>query len=146
MTLLEMEDNMAKNIGLWVDHEKAFIVSMIEGNEKICKIESNVESHIKTLGGSRSATPYGPQDVSVERKIEARRKQHLRKYYLKLIDEIKDAQNIYIFGPGNAKIEMKKEMKKLKDIAAKILAVEAADKMTEGQIAAKAREFFIANK
>lgn len=137
---------MAKNIGLWVDHEKAFIVSMIEGNEKICKIESNVESHIKTLGGSRSATPYGPQDVSVERKIEARRKQHLRKYYLKLIDEIKDAQNIYIFGPGNAKIEMKKEMKKLKDIAAKILAVEAADKMTEGQIAAKAREFFIANK
>ena len=146
MTLLEMEDNMAKNIGLWVDHEKAFIVSMIEGNEKICKIESNVESHIKTLGGSRSATPYGPQDVSVERKIEARRKQHLRKYYLKLIDEIKDAQNIYIFGPGNAKIEMKKEMKKLKDIAAKILAVEAADKMTEGQIAAKAREFFIAKK
>ena len=141
-----MEDNMAKNIGLWVDHEKAFIVSMIEGNEKICKIESNVESHIKTLGGSRSATPYGPQDVSVERKIEARRKQHLRKYYLKLIDEIKDAQNIYIFGPGNAKIEMKKEMKKLKDIAAKILAVEAADKMTEGQIAAKAREFFIAKK
>jgi hypothetical protein len=146
MTLLEMEDNMAKNIGLWIDHEKAFIVSMIEGNEKICKIESNVESHIKTLGGSRSATPYGPQDVSVERKIEARRKQHLRKYYLKLIDEIKDAQNIYIFGPGNAKIEMKKEMKKLKDIAAKILAVEAADKMTEGQIAAKAREFFIAKK
>ena len=41
---------------------------------------------------------------------------------------------------------MKKEMKKLKDIAAKILAVETADKMTEGQIAAKVREFFIAKK
>jgi len=141
-----MEGRMTKNIGIWIDHEKAFIVSMIGGEEKINKIESQVESHIKALGGSRSTTPYGPQDVSAERKLEARRKQHLHKYYLKLINEIKDAQKIYIFGPGNAKIELEKELKKSKELAPKIVAVEAADKMTEGQMAAKVREFFVTRK
>lgn len=137
---------MAKHIGLWIDHEKAFIVSLVDGQEKISKIESQVESHIKTLGGSRGATPYGPQEVATERKLTERRKQHLHKYYQKVIDEIKDAQRIYIFGPGNAKLELEKEIKKSKQLAPKIAAVEVADKMTEGQMAAKVREFFAPKK
>ncbi len=137
---------MTKNVGMWIDHEKAFIVSLIDGQEKISKIESGVESHIKTLGGSRSATPYGPQEVATERKLTERRKQHLHKYYLRIIDEIKDAQKIYIFGPGNAKIELEKEIKKSKQLAPKIAAVEVADKMTDGQMAARVREFFALKK
>ncbi len=137
---------MTKNIGIWIDHEKAFIISLMDGHESINRIESQVESHIKTLGGSRSATPYGPQEIATERKLTERRKQHLHKYYLKIIDELKDAQKIYIFGPGNAKLELEKEMRKSKNLAPKIAAVDAADRMTEGQMAAKVREFFAVKK
>lgn len=133
---------MTKNIGMWIDHETALIVSISNGDAKIRKIESDVESHIKTLGGSRTASPYGPQDVAVERKLERKRKQHLRQYYQNIIGKIKEADSIYIFGPGVAKSELEKELRKSKELSDKIAAVETADKMTEGQICAKVKNFF----
>jgi hypothetical protein len=137
-----MEDTMTKNIGLWIDHETTFIVIISNGDQKIKKIESEVESHIKTLGGSRTASPYGPQDVATERKLERKRKQHLHQYYQNIIGAIKDADRIFIFGPGTAKLELEKEIKKSKKLAAKITGIEPADKMTEGQICAKVKKFF----
>jgi len=133
---------MIKNVGLWVDHEKAFIVSIINGNAQMSKMESDVESHIKTLGGSRSKTPYAPQDVSTERKLEGRRKKHLQSYYKQLISSFKDADQIYIFGPGEARSELEKEMKKSKNISKKITANECCDNLTERQIIAKVKKFY----
>ena len=133
---------MTKNIGLWIDHETAFIVIISNGDQQIKKIVSGVESHIKTLGGSRSVSPYGPQDVATERKLERKRKQHLHQYYQKIIGAVKDADLIFIFGPGTGKSELEKEMKKSKKLTAKIAGVEPADKMTEGQMIAKVKNFF----
>ena len=48
-----------------------------------------------------------------------------------------------IFGPGEAKLELEKELRKLKELATKVVAVEAADKMTEREIAAKVRRYFL---
>jgi len=141
-----MEDTMTKNIGLWIDHETAFIVIISNGDQKIKKIESEVESHIKTLGGSRTASPYGPQDVATERKLERKRKQHLHQYYQNIIDTIKDAKSIFIFGPGKAKIELKKEIKKFKELSTKVIGVETTDKMTEAQIIAKVKKIFETTK
>ena len=137
---------MTKNIGLWIDHETAFIVIISNDDQKIKKIESGVESHIKTLGGSRTASPYGPQDVATERKLERKRKQHLHQYYQNIIDTIKDAKSIFIFGPGKAKIELKKEIKKFKELSTKVIGVETTDKMTEAQIIAKVKKIFETTK
>ena len=48
----------------------------------------------------------------------------------------------YIVGPGEAKIELRKEIEKRKEFASKKLHVETADKMTEKQIKARVRQFF----
>jgi len=133
---------MTKNIGLWIDHETTFIVIISNGDSKIQKIGSKVESHIKTLGGARTASPYGPQDVATERKLERKRKQHLHQYYQKVIGAIKDADHIFIFGPGAAKSELEKQMGKSKALSAKIVGIEPSDKMTEGQMIAKVKNFF----
>ena len=53
-----------------------------------------------------------------------------------------DADKILIFGPGEAKIELEKELKKSKELSLKIVGVEPADKMTEKQIAAKVKKVF----
>ncbi|UCF83232.1 MAG: hypothetical protein JSV50_18970 [Desulfobacteraceae bacterium] len=137
---------MKKYIGVWVDHEKAFVASIIKDEEMkketIIRIESKVEGRVRLSGGSRYATPYGPQDVVYEKSIEERRKHHLRQYHQRIVQAIRDGQKIFIFGPGEAKLELEKEIRKSKELAGKLVGVEAADKMTERQIAAKVRRYF----
>jgi stalled ribosome rescue protein Dom34 len=94
-------------------------------------------------GGSRSRkTPYGPQEISVDGKQESRIKGQLRKYYQEIIKRANDADRILIFGPGEAKVELKREIEKSKPMAGKIKRLESADKMTARQITAKVRAFF----
>lgn len=137
---------MKKYVGMWIDYEKAFIVSINKDQDTITCIKSNVEGHFRLSGGSRSSTPYGPQEVASERKIAERRKHHLRQYYRRIIQTISDAQSILIFGPGEAKIELEKEIKKSKELSSKIVGTEPADKMTERQIAARVKNFFRAHR
>ena len=133
---------MKKSVGIWVDHKKALIVSMKERQERLTCIESGVEAHVRVSGGSRSSTPYGPQEGPSERGIEERRNRQLRQYYRRIIQVIGDAWSILILGPGEAKIELEREMKRSKPLASRIVGIQPADKMTERQIAAKVRKFF----
>jgi hypothetical protein len=144
------EVDMKKYAGIWLDHREAFVVSFtinrafVDGNqEMIERIESDIERRVRLSGGSRSRkTPYGPQEISVDSKQEDRIKHQLRQYYKEILRRISDADQILIFGPGEAKIELKKEIEKSKQIAARIKKIESADKMTKRQIAAKVRTFF----
>jgi hypothetical protein len=133
---------MQKNIGIWIDHEKAFLVSIQDKRESSKKIQSEVESHIKALGGSRPTTPYGPQEASAEKKLDERRKQQLHKFYQKILPELREISKIYIFGPGEAKHELDKEIKKSKELSLKRVKIETADKMTENQIKARVKNYF----
>ena len=56
---------------------------------------------------------------------------------------IQDADKILILGPGEAKHELERRMTESRDLAARIKKIEAADKMTERQFAAKLKEFFL---
>ena len=144
---------MKKYVGIWLDHRQAYIVYLLknqpgssEDQEMIECIESETERRVRLSGGSRSRkTPYGPQEISVDSKQEDRIKGQLRKYYREIIKRISDADRILIFGPGEAKIELKKEVGKSKELAAKVKQIESADKMTMNQIAARVRRFFNPN-
>ena len=141
---------MKKYVGIWLDHREAFVVYLtnnkpftVGNQEMVERIESDIERRVRLSGGSRSRkTPYGPQDISVNGKQEKRVKLQLRMYYKQIIQRISDADRILIFGPGEAKIELKKEIEKSKQLADKIKKVETVDRMTIRQIAAKTREFF----
>jgi hypothetical protein len=141
---------MKKYVGIWLDHREAFVVYLLNnkplttGNqETIEHIESDIERRVRLSGGSRSRkTPYGPQEIAVDGKQESRVKRQLHDYYQQIIKRISDADRILIFGPGEAKIELKKAFEKTQPLAAKIMKVESADKMTIRQIAAKSRAFF----
>jgi hypothetical protein len=133
---------MKKFSCVWIDHEKAVIVTFVDGRQKVTKIDSNVGSRVRLSGGSRSKTPYGPQDVSSEKRIDEKRKHRLQDYYQDIIRNIIKADKIFIMGPGEAKGELKKEMEKLKNLAPKISRVAPADKMTERQLVAKAKDYF----
>jgi len=133
---------MDKNIGIWLDHEKAAIVTIVNGMTTISHLNAEAENNIHPLHGATSATHFGHQEVTQERKIERRYKEHLHHYYQNIIHHIRDAEKLFIFGPGEAKIELEKEIKKTNGLASKIIAVKSADKMTDHQITEKVKNFF----
>ena len=134
---------MKQSVGLWIDHRKAIVVTIKNDKEVMRVIESNVEPRVRLAGGSRTATPYGPQEVASESKRDERYGHHLDAYYSEVIQAIRDTDSILIFGPGEAKGELKKAIEESKDMGRRIVGVESADKMTQRQIAAKVRDYFV---
>jgi stalled ribosome rescue protein Dom34 len=133
---------MKKNIGLWIDHREAVLVILTEGTEEILHITSSDEKHIRYSGRSHARTPEGLKEVTAEDQRDRKFENQLNKYYDEVIAAIRDADAIQIFGPGEAKGELKKRIER-DGLKAHILVVETADKMTDRQIAAKVREHFL---
>jgi ABC-type branched-subunit amino acid transport system substrate-binding protein len=64
-----------------------------------------------------------------------------RKIIAAVIASIRDAEAILIFGPGDAKGELKKRLKR-NNLSGRIAGLETVDTMTDRQIAAKVRKYF----
>ena len=128
---------MKKKIGLWIDNREAIIVKLTEKGEQIIRINSGADKQIRFAGGSRKD---GLQTTEAIRgnKIDAQ----LGKYFDDIIAHIRDAELIQIFGPGEIKGELVKRLKN-SDLKECIVEIETADSMTENQIVAKVREYFL---
>lgn len=125
---------MKNKVGLWIDHRKAVIVTIVGEKEEIKELTSGMENHVR-FSGAASADHAG--EDTRDRQFE----NHLTDYYEKIVGLLGDAESIHIFGPGEAKGELEAVLKK-KNPKARISASEPADKMTDRQIAAKVREYF----
>ena len=131
-----------KNIGIWMDKQKAFIITIEDQKEITNKIESNVED-FRIHGGSGTRIKGGPQDVVQDRKYLEREKHQFRTYFETLVTFLQDADKIVVFGPAEAGEKFKKELdQNYKDIAAKVEGVFKADSMTENQTKALVRDHF----
>jgi stalled ribosome rescue protein Dom34 len=124
---------MEKNVGVWIDHRKAVIASISGKGEEIREIPSNMEKHIRFSGGEQD----GPADDQRDMRFTG----HLQKYYNKIVSCLHDADSILILGPGEAKGEFEKRLR-AESLGARIIGVEAADKMTYDQIVTKVRDHF----
>ena len=132
---------MKTNAGLWIDHRKAVIVSVSDKGEETRVIESKVEKQPGRFAGVRSTTSYESQKVPSDGSRGRKFTGQLNIYYDEVISVLRDAESIFLFGPGEAKGELKKCLEDDR-LAHLIEAVETADRMTDRQIAAKVREYF----
>ena len=128
-------------VGLWIDHRKAVITIASEKAEETRVIESNVEKQPGRFAGVRSTTSYESQKVPADDSREREFTGRLHDYYDEIIAAIRDADAILIFGPGEAKGELRRRLEK-KKLGGRIVAVETVDRMTDRQIAAKIRDFY----
>jgi stalled ribosome rescue protein Dom34 len=132
---------MSKNIGLWIDHKKAIIVFQSEQRQEIHTIESGVGRHVHYRGASHPKSAYSAQYQQGDDQLDNKFLEHLNKFYEKVIDQLRGAEAVLIFGPGEAKGELEKRIVYEK-VNVQIAAIEPADKLTERQIAAKVRDYF----
>ena len=126
---------MKKKAGLWIDHRKAVIVIVSDQGEVVKEITSNMEKHVRFTGKPGSDT--GSTEDMRDRQFE----NHLNLYYDGIVDSLRGVDSIQLFGPGEAKGELKKRLEKT-ELKGHILANETTDKMTDRQISAKVREQF----
>ncbi len=131
---------MKRQAGVWIDHRQAVIVILEDQKEEIKRITSNIEKHVRYSGASHSQTPVGHDDSTEDRR-DRRFVDHLNRYYDEVIAALWDADSILILGPGEAKGELQKRLEGQTGSGQRV-AVESADKMTDGQIAAQVSEHF----
>ena len=132
---------MNTQIGLWIDHRKAIVVVITEQGEKIEEIGSEVEKQLQRSGDRPLKGNYEAVQVPADDRRQRDFTKHLNIYYAAVIAVIRDAESILIFGPGEAKGELKEQLEK-NHLGGHIVDIETVDKMTNPQIAAKVREYF----
>ena len=132
---------MRTKVGLWIDHRKAIVVAVTDKGEETGLIISKVEKHLSRSGDSPLEGPHDSQQVPADDSRQRKLTGQLNIYYDAVIACIRDAESILIFGPGEAKGELQKRLKK-DNLDGRIVGVEAVERMTDRQIAAKVRQHF----
>lgn len=130
--------NRKPQVGLWIDHRNAMIVTLLPSGAEVTSLMSHAERH-----GHR-ATPYAhapSHPVAPEDSRDRRYQGQLQNYYDMVIDEIQNADAVFIFGPGEAKIELKARMEE-RGMGDLVTRFEAAGQLTENQIVQRVRTYY----
>jgi hypothetical protein len=127
--------------GLWIDHRKAIIVALTDKGEEMGLVISKAEKQPRRSGDSPLKGSYESSQVPASDTLQRTLTGNLNIYYDAVIAGIGDAESVLIFGPGDAKGELKKRLEK-NNLDGRIAGIETVDKMTDRQIAAKVRNYF----
>ncbi len=90
---------MKKDMGLWIDHKRAVVVTLLGEDENVTQVTSDAEKHVQSSNG---------HDNSAEDKRDRRIGEHLHKYYAEIATLLHNADDVLIMGPGEAKGEFRK--------------------------------------
>lgn len=131
---------MAKQIGIWIDHKRAVILTVSKDGEIMQKVESGIE-HLRLRGVPRPRSPYSAQYQKGDDQLDKQFEGYLNKYYEGVLALLRGADEVLIFGPGEAKKELKKRLERGK-ACPPVKGIFPADKLTDRQFAAKVRSHF----
>jgi hypothetical protein len=132
---------MRTKVGLWIDHRKAIVVTVTDKGDETRLVISAVEKQLRRSGDSPLKGRYERQQVVADDSRQRTFTGHLNSFYDAVIASIGGAESILIFGPGEAKGELRKRLQR-KNLGGRIAVLETVDKMTDRQIAAKVRQHF----
>jgi hypothetical protein len=131
-----------RKVCVWIDHNRAVIAAVDDGEESLETIPSHAGRHAKPQGGSRTAAPWGPQTSNSERSREHRYENQLAHFYRDVIRHLGHPDQLVVMGPAQAKQELKAEIEEslLRDVN---VVLETAGEMTDPQVLARLRSFEI---
>ena len=124
---------MSNNIGIWIDHKKTVIVSASADPIVARTLESEVGPH-----SHYSVMPDG----GGEKSNEARYGEHLDQYYDTVISQLGKPDALLIFGPGEAKLQLKERLARSKAMSHCSIELDTTDKLTDPQIVAKVKKHY----
>ncbi|SPE60394.1 conserved hypothetical protein [Verrucomicrobia bacterium] len=131
--------------GLWIDHREAVIVILSDKGQETRRLTSDVEKQLRRSGRSPTRAPFESQMVPADDSRERQYAGHLANYYDEVTSSLRTAEAILIFGPGEAKGELRKRIERNK-LDLRITCFETSDKMTERQILQKVRQHYFPSR
>ena len=122
---------MKRIAGVWIDQEKAVVVD-VHGDDLVTR----------TIRSGVRPRPHwaGAQDGGGEKKYEERHTHELNRFLDDVIAKLDPLTSLYLFGPGEAKLALKRRLAHIPRFAHVASRVESSDKLTDAQIVAKVRE------
>jgi hypothetical protein len=131
---------MRTTAGVWVDHRRARVTTISDQGEQSQEIKSGIERQPGRVAGESSTGHHESRHATADDIQQRELTDHLNTYYDQVVQAIRHAESILIFGPGEAKGELAKRLQRDR-LQERIVAVETADKMTDRQISARVRGF-----
>jgi stalled ribosome rescue protein Dom34 len=124
----------SKKIGIWMDHSHAHLMECCPRTMNMTTIASDFTHQEKQSSMEKSEN------------IMHNKEQHMQAdYYKKIAEVIKQFDEVLLFGPTEAKSELKNILKDDHHFDKIKIEVHLADKMTEMQERLFVREFFCAS-
>ncbi len=130
---------MDRNVGVWIDHKQAYLIWYTEGRVEV--IPSEIEPPEHFSGGTQLGGKLN-QKGDMELRHNDRYRLKLTQFYKQVVAALTDVNSIFIMGPGEAKIEFEKVLRRQKAMERRLLKVETADKMTKNQMIARVKKFY----
>ena len=114
---------MNHNVGIWIDHKKAVIVSVSGDRVTTKTLESEVGPHARYSDRAAYPTSDGPHDSGGEKNYEERYGQLLDRYYDEVVGQLGHPGALLIFAPGDAKRQLRERLSRSRALAERIVEV-----------------------
>ncbi|EOZ95604.1 hypothetical protein A33Q_2966 [Indibacter alkaliphilus LW1] len=141
-----MSEKAFKQIGLWIDHNKAHIIGYDEGHVKLIEtVESPVEALKREAGEGNDSTRFTSNNNHTsnnEYKKHNVSQNELKEYFKILENKLHPYEDILLFGPGTAKEQIRNRLREIKSFDKKWLSIQKSDRLTENQLLAFVRDFY----
>ncbi len=156
---------MKKRVGVWIDTEKAVIISLAENEahpkdvhsqdgKRLPKepklprnagyiISSLIEGRVRIPGDSKEFSRAGSNHYSTEVKNEHRLQNEKNQYFRSVLQELKDADEFVLFGPSMTKKELESQIIKDPLMVTHLKGVEPADNMSDNQMVRWVENYFL---
>lgn len=129
-------------MGVWLDSSRAVVVTIAGNRTDMKTLDSGVETHERIEGEGNQTGRFGTQFIEDEKSKENRIEEMEVRFLERLLKTASSADQLMVFGPAHMKTRFEKLFNERTGPKPNLRAVEAADSMTDNQIAAHVREFY----
>ncbi|MDQ3019023.1 MAG: hypothetical protein M3R36_00380 [Bacteroidota bacterium] len=123
-----------KKLGIWMDHSNAHLMEYTSDSIEIKTLESKFTHQEKE-----------ETIVKSEKTMHNKEQHEHSEYYKKLGETIKDYDEVILFGPTSAKMELYNILKADHRFAKIKIETKQTDKMTENQLHSFVKDYFSEN-
>lgn len=126
--------------GVWIDLREAVVISL-SGKEAVVRVvRADERRHLRTLRSKNTGSRFGDHFVSDEKKQLGREREEMRRFTGRVIDAIGRPDRLVIFGPAQARLELKKAI--ARENPRMPVEVIATDAMSREQKVAWVKRYF----
>ena len=123
-------NNQKQYAGVWLDNDKAIIITKNDGNENSdYAIQDKLKAKGNQGGGSEHAMNNAKQSDSL-------------KYFKSISSLLSDYDEILVFGPGQSQEQFQNHLQENAQFKNKKITIDSAEQLTDPQMIAKVRSFF----